>query len=712
MGDAFSFSPLSIPFLCVSAGLLVLGLLAAATRGNGAIRAALLAVSGAGLLWSGGASVTASCQDQAVATELLRFYIGAIPLSGTALLFLILGVAGRIERHLLLLTASVVSTVTAIALAWTTDLVIDRAWLTDWGLYYSHAGPLNALIAANLVAWPLAGVIVTRRSAATSRRRSQSRRVGFLLVIVVTGASDALLARGIGVYPFSFIPAGVAVAGLIHAVVRRDLLHARGLDRGGVFEIAALVVAGALVLLGLLLLPEDAGPAAAVAIAVPTFAAAQGAVLIARRHLASQRRQVGNAADRALEGFVEASESATGEAELGEALAELLVSHTSLPSTRLYVTDSDGRWQAADGDGMVAVDARVRAWLIANPDLVVVEDLPGRALGGLREPVQAFMALLDAEIVVPLVDREKLVGAITAVEPPGGRALRDEERELIRQAAGATARALTYLALFREAARRMEVAREVEVAAAVQHARNPGERHQSLGGCELVSFYQPAVQFGGDWWTAHELADGRLLVAIGDVTGHGVPAALISATVEGACETAQRMLGASFEVLSLLELLNRTVREVGGDDYSMSCFAALIDTDSGTVSFANAGHPFPYVVRRPAGGGQRAELKALVSRGTLLGSKQPYLTASSTRLEPDDVLVFYSDSLVDSRSPEREPFGERRLQRLLRTRLRPAGERGARLIMDEANAHYQGEPIVDDITLLVVRLGAGAPVAR
>jgi phosphoserine phosphatase RsbU/P len=171
------------------------------------------------------------------------------------------------------------------------------------------------------------------------------------------------------------------------------------------------------------------------------------------------------------------------------------------------------------------------------------------------------------------------------------------------------------------------------------------------------------------------------------------------------------MLGTSFEVLSLLELLNRTVREVGGDDYSMSCFAALIDANGRTVSFANAGHPFPYVVRRPADGGARAELTALVSRGTLLGSKQPYLTASSARLEPDDVLIFYSDSLVDSRSPEREPFGERRLQRLLRTRVRPAGERGARLIMDEANAHYQGEPIVDDITLLVVRLGAGDPAA-
>lgn len=712
MGDAFSFSPLSIPFLCVSAGLLVLGLLATSIRGDGNIRAAVLAVSGISLLWSGGASVTASCRDPAIAADLLRFYVGVVPLVGPALLFLLLAVAGRIERHRILLGIAVLSASCTTAIAWSTDFMVMGAWLTDWGLYYSHAGPFNAPVALNVVAWPLAGVLVTRRVASSERRRTQARRVAFLLVIVVTGASDALLARGIGVYPFSFIPAGIAVGGLIHAILRQDLLHARGLDLAGVFEVAMLVVAGALVLIGLLLLPGDAGPVAVAAVAVPIFAAGQAGVLIARRHLASRRQQVDSAADRALEEFVDASEGAASEADLAEALAELLRTHTGLSGGRLYVTDAAGRWLAADGDGIIAVDARVRAWLIANPEIVVIEDLPARALGGLREPVQGFMALLDAEIVVPLVDREKLVGAITAVEPPGGRALRDQEQELVRQAAQAAARSLTYLALFREAAERMEVAREVEVAAAVQHARSPGERIQSLAGCQLVSYYQPAAQFGGDWWTAHELADGRLLVVIGDVTGHGVPAALISATVEGACETAQRMLGTSFEVLALLELLNHTVREVGGDDYSMSCFAALIDPDAGTVSFANAGHPFPYVVRSPAEPGDRAVLRALVSRGTLLGADRPYLTATSAALEPDDVLVFYSDSLVDSRGPDRQPFGERRFQRLLRTRLRAAGEGGARLIMSEANAHYGTEPIVDDITLLVVRLGAGAPVAR
>jgi phosphoserine phosphatase RsbU/P len=327
-------------------------------------------------------------------------------------------------------------------------------------------------------------------------------------------------------------------------------------------------------------------------------------------------------------------------------------------------------------------------------------------LGGLREPISAVVKTLDAGVVVPLVHRERLVGLLAAAAPKD-RALRDRERDLLRQVSGAVARALTFIALFREAAARVEVAREVEVAAAVQEGRATGEGRVRFDRCELLSYYQPAAQFGGDWWTSYELPDGRVLVAIGDVTGHGMSAALISSTVEGACETAQRMLGASFEVLALLELLNQMVLDVGRGDFSMSCFAAVIDADAGQVSFANAGHAFPYVVRRGRNGDDgRAELRSLVSRGTLLGTPAPRLVASSFELEPDDAIVFYSDSLVDSRSPTGEPYGERRFQRLLRRHVHAAGARACEVIMGDANAHYGEQPILDDITLVVVRLGA------
>jgi serine phosphatase RsbU (regulator of sigma subunit) len=166
------------------------------------------------------------------------------------------------------------------------------------------------------------------------------------------------------------------------------------------------------------------------------------------------------------------------------------------------------------------------------------------------------------------------------------------------------------------------------------------------------------------------------------------------------------MLGASADVMSVLQILNESVTGVGGSEYAMSCFAALFDAEAGTVTYANAGHPFPYVCREPAEGQRidRAQLRALVSRGTPLGSDELILSAACTELESDDIVVFFSDSVVDLLSPEGVPYGDRRLQRVLRSRVRGAGDRACKVILDDAMAHYGNRALDDDINLIVVRL--------
>jgi serine phosphatase RsbU (regulator of sigma subunit) len=128
------------------------------------------------------------------------------------------------------------------------------------------------------------------------------------------------------------------------------------------------------------------------------------------------------------------------------------------------------------------------------------------------------------------------------------------------------------------------------------------------------------------------------------------------------------------------------------------------------VTFANAGHPFPYLCRRPreGNGGAPAELRALVSRGTPLGSDDLVVSATSFDLERDDVVVFYSDSVVDLLNPEGVPYGDRRLQRVLRKRVRPAGGRACEVILDDAMRHYGDRPVQDDINLIVFRLAASS----
>jgi sigma-B regulation protein RsbU (phosphoserine phosphatase) len=714
--DAFTFSVLSIPFVIVVLGMAAIGLLVLLIRGNGIIRASVLAILVLSLPWAVGSALSASANHPATVARLARFYFAPLALLGPVLMVMMFAITGLVEKYRLLVAVATVVALVSCVVTWTTDLVIAGAWQTPWGLWYPRAGPLHDFQLGQFMFWAVIGVWLSRRGSpvlTSERQKLHARRVGIALVLVALCAADSLLARGIGAYPFSVVPIVVVCGLAVIGIVKHDLLQARGFDRAGAYEIALVLVLSAVILaaLALLWLQSISSPVISALVIVPILFAGQLGAFAIRGRMRGERVHVAEEADTSLEEFVEWTAHVRDESKLRARLEKILATYTGLSRVRLLARDPSAGYLPIGGDaGPVAldVDVRVRAWLTANSAPLVGADLPTMHLGGLREPIEGFMRHFDAEVVVPLVDRAQLVGVIAAAAP-ADRALRDAEVEILRQSGSATARALTYLSLFHEAQARSEVAREVEVAAAVQYARAAGEQRASYGDCEVVSYYQPAVNFGGHWSGHYELEDGRLVIVIGDVAGQGVSAALVSFTVEGACETAQRMLGADLEVVGLLELLNRSLSDVGDQQYSMSCFAALFDIDGGEVSYASAGHPFPYLCRRVAGAnGKGDKLRALVSRGTPLGGADVVLNANSMALEPDDVVVLHSDSVVELRNADGVAYGDRRLQRLLRKRARSAGAGACQLILDEV-MHYHGDrPLEDDINLIVVHLPSSA----
>jgi sigma-B regulation protein RsbU (phosphoserine phosphatase) len=185
-----------------------------------------------------------------------------------------------------------------------------------------------------------------------------------------------------------------------------------------------------------------------------------------------------------------------------------------------------------------------------------------------------------------------------------------------------------------------------------------------------------------------------------------VAAALLTAC---ACTTCQMMASdAALGPGTLVTRLSDIIRKVGKGELLMTFFAAHIDTARREVAFASAGHPAPYHLR--AGGATPTRLGVLATGPThILGSREAQaapVKEHRVALAPGDVLVFYTDGLVECENPEKEPFGTTALHRLLRGG--PGAGAGALRdrIMEAALAHYRGEPRVDDITLVVVRVAA------
>ncbi len=316
------------------------------------------------------------------------------------------------------------------------------------------------------------------------------------------------------------------------------------------------------------------------------------------------------------------------------------------------------------------------------------------------QAARALMEQLDAHLAVPLVQRGALVGVLFL----GGVAATAEAIARARRLAAGTTVALTSL-LLREAAQGVgSLAREVGLATAVQEALLPDDRPQRRGDLVVRGLAKSASECGGDLWMCSELANGRWLVLVGDVTGHGAPAAMLAAVAKGATDALRLARGGQIDPGELLETLGRVVHGVGKTKYFMTAFALVVEATHAQIRFANAGHEFPYLMSsKGVGADGAAELHRLIARGDALGTSAHSKYQSETRaFAPGERIVLYTDGAQDVVSENGDSFGEKRLRRTLaQLGSAPIADVVTRLSAD-LERHRGSRPLEDDYTLVIV----------
>jgi serine phosphatase RsbU (regulator of sigma subunit) len=259
------------------------------------------------------------------------------------------------------------------------------------------------------------------------------------------------------------------------------------------------------------------------------------------------------------------------------------------------------------------------------------------------------------------------------------------------------------LILMRETAEKATLEKELEVARTIQETLVPPPALVERPFVRLAGYFLPASQCGGDWWTVHDMPDGRVLVVIGDVTGHGVPSAMITAAAKAACDVVRTSEGNNLTVTKLLEVMNRAIFESAKRKFVMTCFASILDPKARSITYANAGHNFPYLFR--PGAGEASDFQVLMSRGNRLGDLEESTYAEKTHpLQAGDVLVWYTDGIVECENDRGEEYGEKRF----RAAIRRAAELDPMAMKENvvaAAGQFFGERArKDDITLVFARI--------
>jgi len=302
-----------------------------------------------------------------------------------------------------------------------------------------------------------------------------------------------------------------------------------------------------------------------------------------------------------------------------------------------------------------------------------------------------------SELVVPLLMQDRLIGVLD-LESTAPHAFTLEHERMLSTLGSYVAIALENARLFEEAKeneRRMRG--ELDTAREIQRQLLPTGARE-VPGLDLAAGYVPARELGGDFYDFLPYGQGRLGFMLGDVSGKGTAAALYGSLAIGTVR--EIVVDHACEPACMLALLNQRLLGARLDSRFIAMLFAVYDASTRKLTLANAGGPYPLLVRK-------GQVQAICLEGVPLGLiPDTEYDETTIDLRPGDVVVFASDGILESESPAQEEFGPERLKEILSAiSLRDSAREITELIMAATDGHGgAGIAPHDDRTLVVLRV--------
>jgi sigma-B regulation protein RsbU (phosphoserine phosphatase) len=254
--------------------------------------------------------------------------------------------------------------------------------------------------------------------------------------------------------------------------------------------------------------------------------------------------------------------------------------------------------------------------------------------------------------------------------------------------------ALMNLLVLLEVADRLSLKNDLEIARDIQQAMLPSGVYTAPG-VETAGISRPANTVGGDFYDILPLPDGRLVFTVGDVAGKGSPAALLMALLLAMLRT---LVDEGLEPADLVTRLNTQVCRHAPGTRFITLFYAVYEPTTGAITYVNAGHTQPLVVR--AGG----ECERLTEGGIALGMFEgsTYTTGQVT-IQPNELVAIYSDGITEAESPNGTPFDEIGLETALKANLDQTLNALGTSVLRAVEAHTADTRLSDDLTVLLLR---------
>jgi sigma-B regulation protein RsbU (phosphoserine phosphatase) len=248
--------------------------------------------------------------------------------------------------------------------------------------------------------------------------------------------------------------------------------------------------------------------------------------------------------------------------------------------------------------------------------------------------------------------------------------------------------------LYREAAEKAKLEQELRIAAEIQQALMPPGEHEGAF-FDVAGASVPCRAIGGDFFDYLELGDDRLGVALGDVSGKGAPAALLTAAVQGMFTVEA---GDPAGPAGTLGQINRGLKRRNIESKFVTMFFGVLSRD-GLLTYCNGGHNPPVLLRRDG-------IARLETGGMVLGMFDfASFDQDTLALEPGDTLVVFSDGISEAQNPAGDEYGDARLIACLEANRNAAPAAMREALLASVRTFASGATQSDDMTVIVVRYG-------
>jgi len=308
---------------------------------------------------------------------------------------------------------------------------------------------------------------------------------------------------------------------------------------------------------------------------------------------------------------------------------------------------------------------------------------------------------IKSTILVQVKQKNELVGILSFGPRRGGFQYSVADRELLMSIAGQLALIIDNARLTERMVAQERMRRELALAAEVQQRLLPSQAPKT-NGMEVAGFCEPARGVGGDYYDFIKFDNSQLGVAIADVAGKGMPAALLMSTVQATLRSLTARNGSTVSDLSsIVGKLNRLLFDSTNGEHYVTFFYATFDHATQCLTYVNAGHNPPLYLQADSS----SEFRELTSGGLVAGAFEHAAYEQETvQMSSNDLLFLYTDGLTEALNIEGEEFGTNRMMETLKSIASLSADQIRDVVARRVKEWCAGMSLYDDLTFVVMKV--------